>query len=460
MNNTRGTSGTGEVAGNRAPNKHRAHSNENENRDLLDKFELLGRERRGDAISSYKAREESPSLETDWELPTESTPANEITDSSNRVKEFEEWKRSMRLGAASESSALETDVEFHGSSVFDNENIQQPGLSINVDSVFSDDISSSNKHPGVPVGVFGGKSSRFSKFFKPEADPRANIYPPAPPVPAPSEPNEADRNGFNRILAMLDGVQGNGQNDIQHQPQEEKGGSKDDAFFMSLLNKGGNEKPEPTSNSNQSSPSNSSAVQSPIAEKSRAGPLPNNEAAIVSPAQHHSQLPGIPFPPQEWLHAQANGQLPKIPPGMSIPPMMGNVPPGMLPFPPPPGMPNMPPGMPPNMMPNGMPMNVPPGMGPIPPHMMMGLPPGMPPFPPGAIPMGFMPGMEEMNGQFSPQRGLMPPIPGMHMPPFPGPPGLLSSGGVPPPGFPPNVRSGGPGGPPGLILRNEGRSNK
>lgn len=468
----------------RNQNKNRSHSG-NENKDLLDKFELLGRERRGDVVSSYKAADDNSALEADWELPGDSA-ANEIAGSNSRVEEFEEWKRSMRRGAASDLAQKES--EQHIPTMFDNDNMQQAATAINVDKVFDDDLIS-GKMSGVSVGAFSHKASRFSSFFKTENDQKQMLYPgsdnmprfsggmPAPPPPPPQQ-SEGDSNDFNRILAMLNNVNTQGGNQQPpassvlpiSEPQihnaDESNSTNDDAFFMSLLNKNVTTESAGETDGNSASMmqsvSSSTAVQSPVSEKVRSGSISQPELQVMSPSQRPNQIPGMPFPPpQEWLQAQANGQLPKLPPGV-MPPMLGNMPPGMMPFPPG-GMGNMPPNMmppniggpnmPPGMGPNGMPL--PPGMNHLPPHMMMPMPPGMPPFPPGGpMPMGFIQNMEEMNGQFGP-RGGPPPMPGMPMGPFPGPPGLMSNGGVVMPGLPPNMSP--MNGPPGLV--NEGKGH-
>lgn len=466
--NTHNATGSNGITS-RTQTKNRSHSG-NENKDLLDKFELLGRERRGDALSSYKTTDDNSALEADWELPGDSITGEEMTESNSRVEEFEEWKRSMRRGAAADAS--QKDSVHNIPSMLNDDSTQQPVLSTNIDSIFDDNLIS-NKFSGVPVGSFAHKASRFSSFFKTEVDQKQPMYGGseqssrfAGAMPAPSEPlNEGNPNDFNRILAMLNNVNVQGGNqqpqpqpqpnlsapENQNQNREAPASNNDDAFFMSLLNKSGgtetsNEVNRNGANGNQNS--DGSKNPSPVTEKVRAGSITKVELNPLSPSIHPGQMPEMPFPPpQEWLQAQANGQIPKFPPGV-MPPMMGNLPPGMIPFPPP-GMHNIPPNMippnmngsniPPGMGPNGMP--IPPGMNHLPPHMMMPMHPGMPPFPPGApVPMGFIQNMEEMNGQFGP-RGGQPSMHGMPMGPFPGPPGppgLMNGRGIPP-GFPPNM---------------------
>lgn len=412
---------------------------------------MLGKERRGDAVSSYKGNDDNSGLDDDWELPSEDKEPD-MSGSKSRVEEFEEWKKSMRQERKSDSSKNSSADQ--SSSIFDRRNMQQATNSVGIDDIFDSSLLS-NQFSGSAMGGFSHKASRFSSFFKTESDQRQMPYPGPEQAPrfgngmttSPESAGDNDPNNFGRILAMLNTVKPNEANqqspnfsklsisENQGQQKNDSASSNDNSFFMSLLGKNGNH------NNGDTSAGSANSVQSPPSGQASVSSIPKTE---VSPLLHQSQMPGMPFPPpHEWLQAQANGQLPKFLPGM-MPGMMPNMPPGMMPYPPP-GMPNlppnmMPPNMPPMMGPNGAPF--PPGMSPMNiPMMMPGMPPGMiPPFSPGQappMPMGFPPqNMEEMNAQFGP-RGPHPPMPGMPMGgPFPGPPGMMNGPSGMMPGMP------------------------
>lgn len=82
----------------------------------------------------------------------------------------------MRLGAASESSALETDVEFHGSSVLTMKIFNNPAYQLMLTVCL---VMISVHLTNIPVFQLEslGANHRVFEIFKPEADPRANIYP-------------------------------------------------------------------------------------------------------------------------------------------------------------------------------------------------------------------------------------------------------------------------------------------
>lgn len=450
-------------------------------KELLQKFELLGLERRGITPSSYKAQEDNTTVDGDWELPSESNIL-ELSQTSNghSIQEFEEWKAKMR-----EKEGLSK--QNNNSENFNNE-IRQPGmfdnlLSFNNNEQMNQTMRQQNSNPtdsvhrvdemffnqmNLQAAGFGQSSSRFTSFFN-GSDNRGPQSSESSPQFEKREPQDADAIAFQRIMSMLNEGQETKQQSPEQQQQQQRATdlnsnnripekSNDDAFFMSLLNKGGNvESKSPNgvgeSGSNESAveePKNdtriSSATQSPIADVVR---QPARESSFHSPHVTAGNFPFPPVPP-EWMQKHMPG-----PPPM---PMMGNMMPG-LPFPPP-GMmngsgnqnspPNIPP-IPPNMMPPPPPMNG--GMPVLPP-----LPPimGMPPLPPGMFPMGVPP-----NGQF----GGLPPMPppgamghpmGMSengpfhsLPPMP-PPGSMvppSSGmnmGGMPPGISNNERRVGP----------------
>lgn len=449
---------------NQNKNQPRARHNDTSNKELLDKFELLGRERRGITPSSYKVQEDN-TVDGDWELPSESNIL-ELSQTSNghSIQEFEEWKAKMREkeGLSRQNNSDNSNNEPRQPGMFDdimsfnnNDQMNFPSRQQNsnsMDSMYRMEEMLFNQMSSQIAG-FSQSSSRFSSFFN-GSDNKGGKSSEASPQFENKEPQDADAIAFQRIMSMLN----DGQENKQHSPEQQQStslnannmvpeNSNDDAFFMSLLNKGGNtesKSPKGASESNNNGQAVAernndtripSAAQSPVIDVVRQ-PV-RGDPPFQSP---HIQAGNLPFPPvpPEWMQKQM--------PGMPPMPMISNMMPG-LPFPPP-GMmngsgnqnspSNMPP-MPPNMMPpphiNGnMPMMPPPppmmGMPPMPPGMFpMGVPqngqfPGLPPLPPPGA-MGPPMGMSE-NGQF---QGLPPmPLPGSMGPPNPG----MNMGGIPP----------------------------
>lgn len=432
-------------------NNNYKNSNDSNDRDLLEKFEALGRERRGDAPSTSKIIDDNN--EPEWLDPTEDGSNELPVASGHSIREFEEWKARMK---AEERSKAGLPEEVNGTpskvSHGDEPQSSEPAASKSVDRLFGmwDSPSQSENLAAL------GRSSRFSRFFKGDVEPSspsAMVPPGLSPQPSESigyasskmfptasspmvsQPtpavagNEADKKGFMRIMAML-----GDKNDPQpnspvasapptpalasSEPAKEKepGSGSNDAFFMSLLNKstgapghGGSpmvstQSPVISTISTTSGSRNITPApqHSPIVQNDQNGP----KGQVQHMQQQRFAPPGFNGPPPEWIQQQmAKGQFPPNgPPPPGFMPMM----PGMPPMPPPGmlppnfgpgqnGMPSMPP------MPHGQNGPPPPGFfnGPPPPGNFFNGPPphmnfpmqqqnGMPPFP------------NNMNGQFPP----------------------------------------------------------
>lgn len=430
-------------------NNHNKNYHDTDSQDLLDKFEALGRERRGDIVSSYRATVED-SNDVEWLDPTDDNDTELPVASGHSIQEFEEWKAKMkaderrRAGLSDESEKKENFAEppKAAEAVAPQANEANPGHR-SVDRLFGMwDAAPQNDQNLAALG----RASRFSRFFKGDSAPSSpsgaappglspqpqenidrgspvnhhHMFPtvnspvrpmvqPTPPVPS----GDADKQGFMRIMAML-GDNPEFQAPVSAAPPAEQPKAEppasDDVFFMSLLNKGA---VLPSSVS-------ASAMASPAISKR--SPVMQNSPIVsrgVTPAMQHSQLSmpdlsklpmqkdqfrmdphGFPGPPPpEWIQQQvANGQFNGgPPPGFMPPPFMG------MHMPPPGMMPQFPPGQ------NGMP--------PLPPHMMP---------PPGGFyngpppPMNFSMQQQQqmhldgnMNGQFPPG-----PPPGMQQLPM------------------------------------------
>lgn len=454
---------------------------QHESDSLLDKFELLGRERRGDVISSFKTVDDSMN-EPEWLDPTDDTELP--IASGHSIEEFEEWKAQMkaeekrRAGIVDASSYNEAEPEVESANM--NSSLEGNAGNQSVDRLFGMWETPSSNHEQNLAAM--GRASRFSRFFKGDSAPAspAGMAPPGlqpvedhgspvsqmlsnPPGLSPSPPpgpgpQDADRKGFMRVMAMLGEDSGDQQLQSRNQPQvtqmlqgsgpipeetaslrkqtdhsggvlpEAPGAASDDAFFMSLLNKGVPEVQPPTpgstiSTTGQISPNistRSPAVSQKSPNLSRGVTSQNLKSDVGNVGGMQLQYgdgemdfaksgppPGFsgPPPPPEWIQEQiANGNFfpPPPLPGYGPPPFMGmgmgmNMgindmrapPPGMIPPFPPPGS-------------NGMP--------PLPPHMMH-LPPGSyfngPPL--GAN----FPHPQSQHGGFDGMNGLFPPgLPG------------------------------------------------
>lgn len=462
-NSTSGTnsSSAANTTSNGRAQKPRNYSNDGERRDFLDKFELLGRERRGESTSSYRNQEDSSQLEADWDLPTDFT-SNEIpqSNSAHTIQEFEEWKKQMRKnqGAASSGPSETTNNETQSRQMFDSDRMRQSASSIPaksatraIDLMFRYEESLQSGGGNSSLAGFN-RSSKFSSFFRSEGgppEPGFHSGDGASPLAAQfgdsavvGDDKASDAEGLKRIMAMLGDANGGSApeqaappayraTEAAPNPEEEGGAASDDMFFMSLLNKGSSAgtgaapsaPPGLVPDTDSTGPVamtpgmiNANVAPAASTSSNNHGPATTTSSATQSPisekhqpittpiadpsilSQQIQQPHGImSFPPIPPEFLQGNNQF-KLPTGMPLPP---NMPPGMLPFPPPP-----PPGM-------GNMGNLPPNMGPVP---NMGMPPpNMPP----------MPGMPPL-----PPHMMM----GMHPPP----PGMLPPGAMPM-GFPQNM---------------------
>lgn len=432
-------------------NNHSKNSHDSDNQELLDKFEALGRERRGDTASSYRVVDDFN--EPEWLDPTENDTELPVP-SGHSIQEFEEWKAKMkaderrRAGLSDESVStnppvLSREVKPSETSVFDSPD-NRPGLK-SVDRLFGMWDSPQKNDPNLAAM---GRASRFSRFFKGDSAPSspagqappglsmqpleavdhgspvnsifASVSTPHLAQPAPSVPtsdNDADRKGFMRIMAMLGDNPGEPQVSPSPAPVTPVPAEKapeppagDDAFFMSLLNKSSDSGPSPIahvspdiSTSSPTVASMSPMVSRGVTPATQNSQLSLSDANFIQKEQQQFRVdPYFSGPPPEWIQQQVgNGQYPNNgpPPGFIPPPFMG--------------MPMPPPGMlhqfPPNQ--NGMP--------PLPPHMMP--PPGSyyngPP-PPMNFPMQQQQGhLDGMNGHLPPGLAGMPPLPHFGMPP-------------------------------------------
>jgi hypothetical protein len=432
-------------------NNNYKNSNDSNDRDLLEKFEALGRERRGDAPSTSKIIDDNN--EPEWLDPTEDVGNELPVASGHSIREFEEWKARMKAEERSKAG-LSEEVKVTPSKLPHGDESQsaEPTSSKSVDRLFGmwDSPSQSDNLAAL------GRSSRFSRFFKGDAEPSSpsGMAPPglspqpdenigyggSKMFPSASSPmvsqatpavagNEADKKGFMRIMAMLgDNNEPQPNSPVASDPptpalasseptkEKDSGSGSNDAFFMSLLNKntgatGNTGSPIVTTQSpiiSSISTTSGSRNITPASQHSHI--VQNDQNGPKGQVQHMQQQrfapPGFNGPPPEWIQQQmTKGQFPPNgPPPPGFMPMM----PGMPPMPPP-GMlpPNFGPGqhsmpsMPP--MPHGQNGPPPPGFfnGPPPPGNFFNGPPphmnfpmqqqnGMPPFP------------NNMNGQFPP----------------------------------------------------------
>lgn len=424
--NANGTNGNNSITHNTSShnynggnNNHNRNYNDSDSQDLLDKFEALGRERRGDTVSSYRAMEESNDVE--WLDPTDDNDNELPVATGHSIQEFEEWKAKMkaeerrRAGISDHPETKTIPAEMQDLHPLENPTSDQKAEASSghrsVDRLFGmwDSAPQSDQNLAAM-----GRASRFSRFFNGDptpsspsdsappglapqpqetvdnGSPASNMYAsvnsPVLAQPTPSAPTagvEADRKGFMRIMAMLGDGPDEGQSSatpsvsatpIPTEPtQSATGPASDDAFFMSLLNKGSgapNSTPGPSSASlvspaistqtpiiSQNSP-NVTRGTTPTSQHSHLI-LPDPNGSLPSKDQYPIDPQGFsgPPPPLEWIQKQvANGQFPNNgPPPGFIPPPFMG-----MPMPPPGMMPQFPPGQ------NGMP--------PLPPHMMP--PPG------------------------------------------------------------------------------------
>lgn len=432
-------------------NNNYKNFNDSNDRDLLDKFEALGRERRGDAPSTSKTIDENN--EPEWLDPSEDAGNELPVASGHSIQEFEEWKARMKAEERSKAG-LPEEVNETPNDYSRHEESQKAGPtpSKSVDRLFGMwDTSSQSEN----IAALG-RSSRFSRFFKGDSEPTnsSGLVPPglspqtndnvgyngskmflpgSSPMVSQATPaiagNEADKKGFMRIMAML------GDND-EPQPnspvtsasptpapvssesskENDSGSGSNDAFFMSLLNKNtgvtGNTGPPMATTQSPVISSISTAPNSRgVTPASRHSQIVKNDQNVpkgqMQPMQQQRFAPsGFNGPPPEWIQQQmAKGQfIPNGPPPPGFMPMMH----GMPPMPPPgilppnfgPGQNGMPP-MPP--MPHGQNGPLPPGFftGPPPPGNFFNGPP-----PPMNFPIqqqnGMHPPPSNMNGQFPP----------------------------------------------------------
>lgn len=350
------------------------------------------------------------------------------------VDDFEKWKAMMRAQElknagydVSEDVTTSNTLSRTTSSTSNaTEAISIPKASnTRVDNMFSWMGSQSNPSHSSSQGSssFTGKASKFSKFFggppenslperqtshRQEGEEQqqrqpsggSSVYSPPPPAVPKDNGSYADKQGFQRIMKMLDGpghpfpgtTSTALSKDASPLPEPAKPAQNNDAFFLSLLNKGGSHSPEdtPTQPAEQGLPSHppcreqrsswsksqpTTAIEPsppqpvipavPLANKE--GPSPQQGAINMARPMYGGYFPGGPpvppgqHPPPLGHHGQPpsgfpipglNGQfLPPPPPGffvgpggpggpgMPLPrmPMMSGPPPG--PFPPPPGFP-------------------------------------------------------------------------------------------------------------------------
>lgn len=441
---------------------HNKNYNDSDNKELLDKFEALGRERRGDAVSSYRVTNTyDDSVEPEWLDPTDETN-DDLPASGHSIEEFEEWKAKMKADERRRAGLSDVPVDDSPTLVNPPESTMFDSADLNVghksvDKLFG--MWDTTPHADQNNFAAVGRASRFSRFFKGDSAPPSpgGAAPPGltqQPQPQPQNPsnlgspvnsftsanspvlvqpapsdshsgNEADRQGFMRIMAML----GDNPGEEQHSPsptvdttkpvEQTEAPPSDDAFFLSLLNKG------TTSNSSsgpnsipQASPAISSrspaiSRDSPIAPRGMipgvSTPQPSMGKSSVTPQKEQFLMD--PYfqgaPPPEWVQQQiANDQFPAngIPPGFIPPPFMG-----AMPMPPPGMLPQFPPGQ------NGMP--------PLPPHMMppMGNFYNAPP-PPMNFPMHqqFPQQQQQLNGTGNGNGNgkFSPGIQGLQLPPY------------------------------------------
>lgn len=427
-------------------NNHNKNFNDSESKELLDKFEALGRERRGDKISSYKVNSAfDDTAEPEWLDPTDA--GDELPAFGHSIQEFEEWKAKMkaedRLRAGIPEEPTESSPAWADENPIESSTSNQNAPNANyksADRLFGMWDMPQQSDPNSLSHM--GRASRFSRFFKGDSAPPtpAGQAPPGlmqqpmttpdlrshpsntinspalsqatPPGPVSSE-NEADEKGFMRIMAML-GDEPTDKPSLNasagSEKQQDAPPPSDDAFFMSLLNKSGNPgTPGPAAQASPAAPNDapSSAQNSPLVSRGVTPALPTPQASMATPQKEQFQMD--PFiqggPPPEWIQQQiVNGNFPPNgppPPGFIPPPFMN----GMN------GMPMPPPGMLPPFQPgqNGMP--------PLPPHMM-------PPPPPNSFFEGMPPNFQMQQPHFQqPMNGQFPPAPtGMQPPPFGMPP--------------------------------------
>ncbi|KAJ6144964.1 hypothetical protein N7470_008859 [Penicillium chermesinum] len=312
----------------------------------------------------------------------------------------------------------------------------------------SADSNSKREAPGSKLG----KSSRFAGLFSPPPDSPTRAPPPEllpmpkpPPGLAPVSSQDADQEGFQRILKMLGGGAGGRSsnatpNQVDSYRQSRPPSIQEQPRVATNVSSPGIQRQEYASPGHESPQGHEREHLLRLMQQARITPAgtPQQAAGVGSvPAPPPGLVPEMMTRPPPGLGAQktpnflddpaiANMQRPDsdqlrrrpgpITPGGSRPPQppMLQRPPGLEHMPPPPGW-------------NGQPQqgNVPSPMGPPPGihSATRGL--GAPNFPPGMMPM---PGnAPPMNDRQAFPRG---PPPGMMLPP-----GYM--GGPPPPGFPP-----------------------
>lgn len=433
--------------------------------EFLSKFELLGRERCGNVIASYKPVNDKLRVETCWDLSGDNINKR-ATDSDSNIQEFKEWKNDMRRGTT-ELNVEQIDDDKRPLS--DWAKLNQMMTTFNVDNGLNNDFNNENLFRGSTSG-YSNTNSKFSGFFNTEPEQNATISPGSKnclelsdPVLSSSLEEKNDSNDFSSILAMLSNF--NTQNsdqklqkpskistyEIQASNGKENATFNDKNIFMNSVNK--NEVSDDGSKQDQNlSNGNRDGSDSKVFQDSEA----NNTAASIN-SDNNMSLPLSQYPPepmyevklpspQNRLQTQANHQLFKSPLD-ARPQMMGHIPPAMIPFPPP-AMVNVPPGNPSGIIPNMVPLSY--GMGHISHPIMMAIPPGMPQFPPGApIPMELIQNMDEINDQLRPYGGPIP-LPGFPMRAFHGSPVIVTPQKTDASGFrPPNTSN--PAHSPGFV---------
>jgi hypothetical protein len=316
----------------------------------------------------------------------------EDASGGHSVEEFELWKAKMK---AQELRASGYDVPDPQPAMK-----EQIKLDSGVDRLFDTWSSGKARDERSVASVASSHASRFSSFFNTSSSSAASPSTSAAPQtsaptlqsnattspPPTTKPREADKQGFQRIMAML------GQQDssfaaaaaiqnpidttnsstsiddksaVSPDTAEADNDKGNDMFFMSLLNKGSknasstsvtdveNRTEDKRTLPNESTASRTAPQTTPPTQPSpienRAGPYPPPGLGPANPAE----LPFLPPPPPGWFNQQGKPNFPPDfvpppppfghPPPMGFPPFFGQMPPpgydprhGLFPPPPPP----------------------------------------------------------------------------------------------------------------------------
>lgn len=360
-------------------------NHENEGNNSKEKHESTNWERKGNSSNQQSnfnnALEET---EPEWLDPVEAS--NTDISSVHSVKEFEEWKARMKANERKKAGIEETESEVDETSQSSQSTSQptyqphqqptQPQVlideTVSVDSMFGGWEGVSNSSNGnESVSVLGNqRSSRFSRFFKPEPQNSGSRVAPPPPglgqrdsfqqlpqnastpavqsfsavSPQESRANtitstsEDDKRGFNRIMQLLNDKDGN-PGELLDNPSGESSSDlhsgtlqslssqaalvqtpenpgSDDAFFLSLLNKN-TALPTRPGSANQSQPMSPEQQQpfSPQSHSHQPHPqLSKSQPSSLSSPQLQSQLKTQSQPqPQSRLQVQSQDSRPQSP---------------------------------------------------------------------------------------------------------------------------------------------------